>query len=259
MPERFALRGAAFRFPGGPALFESLDLAIPAGQFCAVLGPNGSGKSTLLRLLTGWHTPQQGEALLDGTPLRTLDRGAIARRIAYVPQAEEGLFPFQVLEVVLMGRYPRQRGAFAREGPADHAAALRALADTGLEGFAGRTLDTLSGGERQRVLLARALAQEAPALVLDEPTAALDLARQRDAFELLSRLHRSEGRTIVVATHDANLAARFADRLLLLDRGRAAADGAPREVLRAEILEPVFGARLRVLELEDGTPQVLHR
>jgi len=255
MVSALAAAGLHFTFEGDVRAVAGVDLLLEDGELLVVLGPNGSGKSTLLRLLAGLLAPDRGEVLLDGAPLGRLAARERARRLAVVPQALAALPETTVEAFVLDGRYARidrWRGS----QPEDHRAVREALAAAEVSELAGRALPDLSGGQRQRVLVARALAQQAPRLLVDEPTAALDLQHQLHVFELLQRLAR-EGRAVLVVTHDANLASQFADRVALLHEGRLAALGPPRQVLRREVLEPVYGPHLHFGALPDGTPFVL--
>jgi iron complex transport system ATP-binding protein len=226
----------------------------------AVLGPNGSGKSTLLRLLLGTLEAQSGEIAFQGRAVAAWGRAEMARAVGVVPQGEESVFPVTVRELVGMGRYPHL-GPWRREGAADRRAVEEAMRRCDVLHFAERLVSTLSGGERQRSRLARALAQEPGALALDEPTAALDVSHEMAIFELLRTLARG-GTTVLLVTHELNLAARYADRLVLLDRGRVAAAGAPAEVLTRETVERVYGWPVRVVPHpgpgpDAGAPQVV--
>jgi iron complex transport system ATP-binding protein len=216
-----------------------VDLVVPTAQFCAVIGPNGSGKSTLLRLLLGAEKPDSGVALVEDAPAVDADRASLARRIGVVTQTEEIVFPITVRDLVAMGRYPHL-GAFRAPGAADHAAVDRALEYCSLVGFAQRPIHTLSGGERQRARIARALAQEPRILVLDEPTAALDVAHEMTIFELMHRLTVESGVTVLLVTHNINLAARYASMLVLMDRGTVAAAGDAPAVLTRLQIESVY-------------------
>ncbi|HET6763161.1 MAG TPA: ABC transporter ATP-binding protein [Longimicrobiaceae bacterium] len=241
----WSARDLVFRYPQAerPAL-DGVSLEVPEGATTAVLGPNGSGKSTLLRVLLGTLRPSAGSASYRGRRVAEWPRMAMAREIGVVPQGEETAFPTSVRATVAMGRYP-YLGAFRREGPADRRAVEDAMRRCDVLQMAGRPLDTLSGGERQRVRVARALAQQPAALALDEPTAALDVAHEMAIFELLRDLGRA-GTTVLLVTHNLNLAARYADRLVLLDRGRIAAQGTPAEVLTREVVEGVYGWPVRI-------------
>jgi iron complex transport system permease protein len=250
-----------FRYPGAerPAL-DGVSLGVRAGACTAVLGPNGSGKSTLLRLLLGTLDARRGEARFEGRPLAGWDRSELARRVGVVPQGEEIAFPLSVRELVAMGRYPFL-GPWRREGEADRAAVERAMRRCDVEAFAARPISTLSGGERQRARVARALAQEPGVLALDEPTAALDIRHEMEIFELMRELSR-EGVTVLLVTHNLNLAARYADRLVLLDGGRVAAEGAPRDVLTGPLVERVYGWPVTIEPYpgpgpDAGAPQVV--
>src|ERR1700704_2689584 len=198
---------------------DGVSLSVTRGAIVGLLGPNGSGKTTLLRLLSGTLTPDRGRVLLDGQPIAALARRVLAQRIAVVPQETHSAFDFSALEIVLMGRYPHL-GAFELEGADDLAIARDALAATGTSGLESRRFATLSGGEKQRVVIASALAQASDVLLLDEPTASLDLGFQLDIAALLARLSRERGVTMVVSTHDLNLAATLCTALVLLKAGR---------------------------------------
>ena len=210
-----------------------------------MVGPNGAGKTTLLRLLSGALEPQSGEVRLDDRPLGELDDRERARAIAVVPQSEASPFPVSVREMVGMGRYAHL-GPWERAGSRDRDIVDRALERCGVSALAEREIGEVSGGEGQRVRVARALAQEAPVLLLDEPTADLDLRYRMELFHLLCEL-RADGLGVLVITHDLNLASRFADELLLLHQGVARACGAPGEVLSREILEEVYEWPLRMV------------
>ena len=254
-------RGLTFAHPRAEeAAVRDVSLSVTPGQLLAVVGPNGAGKTTLLRLLTGSLSPQQGEVRLDDRPLDELDDRERARALAVVPQSESSPFPVTVREMVGMGRYAHL-GPWERTGAHDRAVVERALERCAVAELADRQLGELSGGERQRARIARALAQEAPILLLDEPTSGLDLRYRMELFHLLREL-RGEGLAVLVITHDLNLAARFADRLLLLDRGRATARGAPESVLSREALEAVYEWPLRLVAhpgpgTDTGAPQTI--
>jgi iron complex transport system ATP-binding protein len=253
--------GLAFRYPEARAdALRGIDLEVAPGRTTAVLGPNGSGKSTLLRVLLGLHAPTEGSVAFGGRELAAWGREALAREIGVVPQGEEAAFPMTVRELVAMGRYPHL-GPWRGERDADRRAVAAAMERADVAQFAARPLGTLSGGERQRARLARALAQEAPTLALDEPTASLDVAHEMTIFELLRELARA-GRTVLLVTHNLNLAARYADRLVLLDAGRVAAEGVPGEVLTRAIVERVYGWPVEVVAHpgpgpDAGAPQVV--
>lgn len=248
--------GVACGYGGSDALSD-VTLRVGPGDFVVVAGPNGSGKSTLVRAMSRVLRPRLGSALLEGRDLYVLPARESARAIGVVPQETPLEFEFTCEEVVLMGRAPHM-GRFQSERPADRAIAREAMERTGTFGFRDRSILELSGGERQRVILARAFAQEPSVLLLDEPTAHLDLAYQVQILRIVRSL-RDEKKTAVLATlHDLNLAGAYADRIVLLSKGRIAAAGAPREVLVESTLCEVFGAEVTVRpHPETGAPLVL--
>ncbi len=233
-----------------------ITLTVGRGEMLAVVGPNGAGKSTLLELLAGGLVPDRGRVEVCGLDPSKAGRLELARRLAMLGQHGPLGFPFTVLEVVLMGRSPHVEG-FRLESDQDLEVAVAAMGATGVEGLATRTFDSLSSGERQRVTLARALAQEPELLLLDEPAVFLDVKQQALLYELFARLNRERGVTIVAVLHDLNLAARYFARALLLDEGRPAAIGTTEEVLRPELLSPVFGIGFRRLGGESSAPGLL--
>jgi iron complex transport system ATP-binding protein len=242
------LDGVTVRLGGRPVVRE-VTARVERGEWVALIGPNGAGKTTLLRAIAGL-VRHEGDVSLFARPAAALERRERARLLAVVPQEPETPPWLTVAEYALMGRTPHL-GPLAREGAADREAAARALDRLGLEPFAERALGTLSGGERQRVVVARALAQEAPIVLLDEPTAALDIGHQQQALELLDALRSADGLTLVAAMHDLTLAAQYADRVLLLAEGRIVADGTPADVLTESALAEHYGASVRVLLLDD--------
>jgi iron complex transport system ATP-binding protein len=211
-------------------VLDAVTAVIPRGGVVGILGPNGSGKTTLLRLLSGTQQPMRGEVSLDGVPLHRIPRRVVARRMAVVPQETHSAFEFTVLEMVLMGRHPHLR-LFELEGPDDFAVVRDALEATGTGHLEHRRFSTLSGGEKQRVVIAAALAQTSDILLLDEPTASLDLGYQLEVAALVSRLNRERGVTIVISTHDLNLAASVCHELVLVRSGKVIASGSTSEVL----------------------------
>jgi cobalamin transport system ATP-binding protein len=225
---------------GAPLVVDQVSLAIAPGDMVGVLGPNGSGKTTLLKMLSGTLTPTAGTIQFDRRPLADWKRRDLARRIALVPQDTHAPFDFTVLDIVLMGRFPHL-GAFALEGPADLAIAREALASTGTSAFEDRPFATLSGGEKQRVVIAGALAQSPELLLLDEPTASLDLGHQFDVQQLLTTLNRDRGVTMVLSTHDLNLAAALCGQLILLRSGRVIAQGPTEDVLTPATVRALYG------------------
>jgi iron complex transport system ATP-binding protein len=242
----FAYRGTGGRGDAdAPLVVDGVSLDVSPGAFVGILGPNGSGKTTLLKVLAGLLAARSGSVTLDGTPVASWPRRALARRIALVPQEVHPAFDYSVLELALMGRYPHL-GPFAVEGPGDVAIALESLGATGARQFEDRPFSTLSGGEKQRVVLAAALAQRADILLLDEPTASLDPGHQLDIATLLTTLNRERGLTLVLATHDLNLAAAVCRDLVLVRDGRTLASGATRDVLTGTNLELLYGIRADV-------------
>ena len=240
------LRGVTVEL-GGRAVVDRVDATVGEGEWVALIGPNGAGKTTLLRALARL-VPFGGEIELDGRPLSELGRGELARLVAVVPQ-EPSTPPWMTVgEYVLLGRTPHL-GPLAKEGAHDREAAARALGRLDLLPFVQRRLGTLSGGEKQRVVVARALAQEAPIVLLDEPTAALDIGHQQQALDLLDVLRQESGLTLVAAMHDLTLAAQYADRMLLLDGGRVVADGAPVDVLTEAMIAEHYGAAIDVVDV----------
>lgn len=246
-------RGASFA-AGGRRLIDDVSLAAVAGELVVVAGPNGAGKSTLLRLLSGELRPASGEVLLGGQPLHRLSVMAQARQRAVLPQQTAVTFAFTARDVVLLGRHPRLRGSRS-ERTADHAVADRTLEQVEAAALRPRLFPTLSGGEQARVSLARVLAQECSVLLLDEPTAALDIRHQHLAMQLARRVAEAGG-AVVAVLHDLNLAA-AATRIILLHEGRVAAAGPPAAVLTPPTLEAVFGHPVHVLQGLDGLPVVV--
>jgi iron complex transport system ATP-binding protein len=234
---------------GAAAAVRGLSFRAEPGGWTALIGPNGAGKTSALRALAGLAA-YEGEVLHDGRDVRRLGRRAVARLVAYVPQKPETPPALTVAEYVLLGRTPHipYLGGESRH---DREAAASALGRLELERFARRPLGSLSGGELQRAVLARALAQEAPVLLLDEPTTALDLGRQQLVLELIDAL-RSDGLTVVTTMHDLTLAGQYAERLILLDEGSVVADGAAAEVLSAPNVAAHYGANVRIVEDEAG-------
>ncbi len=231
----------SFGYSGEQAAFSlaNVSVEITPGSLTGLLGPNGCGKTTLLKLLCGVLRPQGGTIALDGRLLASLTRRELARRVAVVPQETHPAFDYSVMEMVLMGRHPHL-GAFQLEGPADFAIARESLTVTGTADLADRNYMTLSGGEKQRVVIASALAQATELLLLDEPTASLDLGYQLEVASLLARLNRERRVTMVLATHDLNLAASLCDRLVLLRGGRVLAQGATNDVLTGAMVQQLY-------------------
>jgi iron complex transport system ATP-binding protein len=242
---------------GGKPVVDGVGGTVAQGEWLALIGPNGAGKTTLLRAIARL-VPFTGSIELDGRATREMRRGELSRLLAVVPQ-EPATPPWMtVAEYVLLGRTPHL-GPLAREGRDDREAAARALARLDLLGFGERRLETLSGGEKQRVVVARALAQEARIVLLDEPTAALDIGHQQQALELLDGLREESGLTLVAAMHDLTLAAQYADRMLLLDAGRVVADGPPVDVLTETVISEHYGAAIDVVPVGDRIAVVPRR
>jgi iron complex transport system ATP-binding protein len=250
------LENVRYRYPGAPRdALAGVSLAVGSREFHAVLGPNGSGKTTLVRVALGSLVPASGAAEVEGRAAHLWPRAELARVVGVVPQREDNLFPQRVRETVLLGRYPHL-SMWGRERAEDHAAVDRALAACDVQQLADRWLWTLSGGEYQRVRVARALAQEPKLLVLDEPGISLDLEHEMGLFELVRGLVETSGLGVLMITHDLNLAARFADSLLLLEGGRPVATGAPAEVLTQQTVEKVFSWPV-AMQTIDGRPQMI--
>ena len=257
----FTVRSLSVRYDGAQRdALHDVSIDVPRSSLLAVLGPNGSGKSTLLKAMLGAIPTDAGTIHFDGVPVADWPRRELARHIGVVPQGEEITFPITVRELVAMGRYPYQRPLQA-ETEDDRSAIAAALDRCECADLAARYVTTLSGGERQRARIARALAQQPDTLVLDEPTTSLDVHHEMEIFHLLRDLADS-GATVLLVTHNLNLAARFADRILLLDEGRVAAAGAPRDVLDAATISRVYRWPVAVVPHagtgpDAGTPQVI--
>lgn len=227
---------------GRRPILQDISLTVPPGSMTVLLGPNGSGKTTLIRVLAGILPPTAGSVHLGESPLHRLSRPALARQCAYLPQQTATDFEIRVEDAVALGRYPH-RGSWGAMTRHDYEVVAWALERVGLTPLRHRTIPTLSGGERQRVFIARALAQEAPILLLDEPIAALDIGRQLELMALLAELHR-EGRTILTALHDLRPALEFFPHALLLHAGRIAAAGPTPEVIFGSPMEQAFGVKI---------------
>jgi iron complex transport system ATP-binding protein len=250
------LRDVTVRYGDRVAVDHVTDDIAP-GEWLGVIGPNGAGKTSLLRACA--HLlPYNGRITVEGHEMARLSRRRLAQLVAFVPQAPEMPSDMTVADYVLLGRTPHI-GFFASETPTDRRICRDLLERLGLASRSSSHLATLSGGELQRLVLARALAQQAPVLLLDEPTSALDLGRRIDALELVDQLRREHGLTVVSAMHDLTLAGQFADRLLLLDGGRAVANGTAADVLTSPILAVHYGADLHVLTTPDGQLVVVPR
>jgi iron complex transport system ATP-binding protein len=241
----------SFRYaPGAPLVVDGVTVRLAGGALTGILGPNGSGKTSLLRLLSGTRRPVSGRVLLGDRPLDALSRREVAQQIAVVPQETELAFEYTAIEIVLMGRHPHL-GLFTVEGPADLHIAHQAMASTGTSALADRPFHQLSGGEKQRVVIAAALAQSARLLLLDEPTASLDLGYQLEVSTLLKTLNHDHGVTMAVSTHDLNLAASICRELILMRDGRVIATGSTSEVLTPENVRRLYDVEADVHVHED--------
>src|SRR5881628_65140 len=246
----FHLRNLRFGYTSIPVL-SNVSFDIAPGEFVVLLGPNGAGKSTLLKILAGLIHQYTGSAELCGQPLARLRPIDIAKRIAFVPQETHMVFPFTAGEIVMMGRLPhRARGLF--DTPQDIEAAREAMGLTETLQFSGKVFGELSGGERQRVVLASALAQQPQVLLLDEPTVYLDLKHQMQFYDIVERLNAERRMTIISVTHDVNLAARYARRMIAVRAGTFVADGSPDEVLTPQRLYEIFEINAAVFRRPDG-------
>jgi iron complex transport system ATP-binding protein len=234
-----------FSYQTGPPLFQGIDLHISPAEFIGIIGPNGAGKSTLIKLIGGLLEPGQGHILLDQKAIQAYPKKELARMIGYVPQSVDLAFDFIVHEVVKMGRYPYLRGML-HEDNGDQAEVASALQRMDLQGLQNRPFSALSGGEKQRVIIASVLAQQANILLLDEPTSSLDLKHQQSIYRILKKLSREERKTIIIVTHDINLAAQFCERLILLDKGAVLADGPPDQVLQFQLIQKVYGVKVYI-------------
>ncbi|RXZ43065.1 ABC transporter ATP-binding protein [Agromyces binzhouensis] len=241
----------------GRRVIEGLDLAIPSGRITAIVGPNACGKSTLLRGLARLHPIEAGRVLLDGRDVSRIPRRDVARRIGVLPQSSIAPDGVRVADLVARGRYPHQ-GWFGRHSSDDDAVVAAALADTGIAELAERPIEELSGGQRQRVWIAMVLAQQTDLVLLDEPTTFLDVAHQLELLDLLTALNRDRGATVVMVLHELNLAARYADHLVVMSGGRVVAEGDPGSVLTASTVRDAFGLEARVIpDPVSGSPLVV--
>lgn len=229
---------------GGRPIIDGVDISVDRGELVGVIGPNGSGKTTLARLLCGLLSPTRGRVVIGGKDLASLRHIERARRISYMSQDTSSAFPFTVMEVLLMARYP-WLGRFGRETDEDRERARRMLSYVGLAGYEEHSFPSLSGGERQLVMFAQVLVQDTEVMALDEPSASLDIRHQDRVFSMARELAR-EGRAVVVIVHDLEMASRWCARLVLLNRGRVAAAGTPSEVIASERLDPVYGVHTLV-------------
>jgi len=231
-----------FSYDAMPVL-KGIEVVIEPGEFVGIIGPNGSGKTTLLKLLSAILKPNAGKIEFEGLDLGRWSRHDLAQKIALVPQETVFLYPYTVLEIVLMGRAPFT-SLFGFDQPKDLLITRESLNQVGLLSMADRPVQALSGGERQMVVIARALTQQPKALLLDEPTAYLDIRHQQEVYELLTRLNRKQQLTVVVVSHDLNLASQYCQRLVMLFGGQIQANGSPQEVLTKDRIEAVYGCQV---------------
>lgn len=263
----YEVEGLTFSYSGsGSAVvswtLDGLSFAVGSGEIVGIIGPNGSGKTSLLKLLVKVLRPQAGAIRLFGQRLDELTQSSMARLAAFVPQDTHQIFPFTIAETVLMGRFPHRRRhgpvwGPGWEGPEDFAIARQAMQDMDIVHVADRLISEVSGGERQRAVIARALTQEPRVLLLDEPTAHLDLNHQLDICGILLRLKHHRGLSVVLVSHDLNLASQYCDRLLLLQEGRIFRSGGPSDVIQPDVLEAVYHCKVLVdRHPETGLPRV---
>lgn len=241
MSSIYTLKNVGFHY-GREWVLKGIDLTIERGEILGIIGPNGSGKTSLLKILGRQQRPVEGDIRLESKSLSTIPFRALAQRVSMVSQEHPVVFPYTVLEVVLMGRYPYLKG-WAFESAEDHRIARSAMERVGVERFADRLFSELSGGEKQRVIIARALTQQPEVLLLDEPATFLDLHHQARIHSLLAELNRADGMTVVVVLHDLNMASQLCRRLLLLKEGRIVRLGPPRDVLTEDAIEEVYHCR----------------
>ena len=260
----YSLKDVAFSYSKGKraeseAVLKELSCLILSGRVLGILGPNGSGKSTLLKLLARVLQPQKGTIEILSQSLAGLSQLDVAKRVALVPQETLQVFPFTIAEMVLMGRSPHHQGwgGWHWEDSQDWAVVQKAMEELDVAHLGNRLVTEVSGGERQRAVIARALVQEPQILLLDEPTAFLDLHHQLDIARIIKRLNRERGLTVVLVSHDLNLASQYCDQVLLLNHGRLAAMGSPQAVIKPEVIEAVYGCSVLVdRHPQSGLPRV---
>jgi len=262
-PSVYDVRSLFFRYGHGRQwVLGDVNLRVTSGEMLGIVGPNGSGKTSLLRLLAKLVKAQQGEITLYGQSLEAEAQHEVARQVAFVPQENQPTFAFSVAETVLMGRYPHRRRSrwdygFGWDSREDCAIAWKAMTTMDVAHLAERSVTDLSGGERQRAVIARALAQTSKVLLLDEPTAFLDLQHQLEICSVLRSLREQQGLTVVIVSHDLNLASQYCDRIVMLKEGAVYATGTPRDVLCPEILQTVYGCNVLVdAHPESGLPRI---
>jgi iron complex transport system ATP-binding protein len=246
----FTLKNASFEVPGR-TLLQPLSLTFPPGRVTGLIGHNGSGKSTLLKMLGRHHAASSGEVLLNQQPVGRWNSKAFARQVAYLPQQLPAAEGMTVRELVAIGRYP-WHGALGRFGQEDRDRVEDAIAQVGLNAFAGRLVDSLSGGERQRAWLAMMVAQNSRCLLLDEPTSALDIAHQVEVLALIKALSQQRGLTVIAVLHDINMAARYCDHLVALRQGAMIAEGDAEAIMQPEVLGAIYGIPMGILPHPQG-------
>ncbi|MGC1149511.1 Fe3+-hydroxamate ABC transporter ATP-binding protein FhuC [Pantoea agglomerans] len=246
----FTLKNASFEVPGR-TLLQPLSLTFPPGKVTGLIGHNGSGKSTLLKMLGRHHAASSGEVLLNQQPVGRWNSKAFARQVAYLPQQLPAAEGMTVRELVAIGRYP-WHGALGRFGQEDRDRVEDAIAQVGLNAFAGRLVDSLSGGERQRAWLAMMVAQNSRCLLLDEPTSALDIAHQVEVLALIKALSQQRGLTVIAVLHDINMATRYCDHLVALRQGAMIAEGDAEAIMQAEVLGAIYGIPMGILPHPQG-------
>ncbi len=246
MNQAIDITSLGFQYRETP-VFTDLSFAVHTGDFFIIIGPNGSGKTTLLKTIAGILNYKEGSLHIMGRSITDYSRKELSKKIAFVPQTIPDDFPFTVTELVLMGRSP-YLGMLGFEGEKDHEIASQAIEFTGVDHLAYRKITELSGGERQRVFIARAICQDPQIMLLDEPTASLDLAHQIRIMDLMQKLKEEKGITVVMVSHDINLAAMYGDRLLLIKNGQKVSLGSPGEVLTVKTLEKAYDTKLLVDE-----------
>lgn len=246
----FTLKNASFEVPGR-TLLQPLSLTFPPGKVTGLIGHNGSGKSTLLKMLGRHHAASSGEVLLNQQPVGRWNSKAFARQVAYLPQQLPAAEGMTVRELVAIGRYP-WHGALGRFGQEDRDRVEDAIAQVGLNAFAGRLVDSLSGGERQRAWLAMMVAQNSRCLLLDEPTSALDIAHQVEVLALIKALSQQRGLTVIAVLHDINMAARYCDHLVALRQGTMIAEGDAEAIMQPEVLGAIYGIPMGILPHPQG-------
>ncbi|MEN4526393.1 Fe3+-hydroxamate ABC transporter ATP-binding protein FhuC [Pantoea agglomerans] len=246
----FTLKNASFEVPGR-TLLQPLSLTFPPGKVTGLIGHNGSGKSTLLKMLGRHHAASSGEVLLNQQPVGRWNSKAFARQVAYLPQQLPAAEGMTVRELVAIGRYP-WHGALGRFGKEDRDRVEDAIAQVGLNAFAGRLVDSLSGGERQRAWLAMMVAQNSRCLLLDEPTSALDIAHQVEVLALIKALSQQRGLTVIAVLHDINMAARYCDHLVALRQGAMIAEGDAEAIMQPEVLGAIYGIPMGILPHPQG-------